>query len=633
MRRRNLLTSLIAITIISLGSLAAVLITGTKPQLGLDLQGGASVTLSPVGTNYTSAALDQIPKIYRQRINSLGVAETEVNRQGNHIVVNLPGVKNKDEAIKQIATTGKVVFRPALKAYSALQQFGAPISPCTNTSAPQVPPTTNPSTAPASTADSAAPTSDSAGPTSASAGSDTAAPATSADTAATTVTSASAATVGSSPSSSPGASRTPHAFVDSLPTATSLATPTTAPSVIAPSPTAPASTTPGSVTTPGSTPDTGASTPDTVATTTADTAVTTTTEPYTGPSTTTAPIPPVFLTSTQADDPTQQVYLAENPKGDSKCTVFYQLGPAFAYGEKAISGAAATIVNGQWAVELTLKDGANGLGAWNQASAQCFDKVAACAEGGMAIVLDHQVISAPGPRTRTFDGTGVEITGNFSRKEAENLAQILAYGASPVEMKIDTTQQVSATLGKNSLRAAILAGLIGIGLVMVFMLLYYRSLALIVLAGIAVSGALLWAIIALFSRQNGLRLSLSGITGIIVSVGVTVDSYVVFFERLKDEVRGGKTLRSSALRGFRGAWRTILAADVVSLIGAVVLFVFSVGSVRGFAFFLGLSTAVDLVIAYTFTRPAVLLIAQSKRYRSGDVFGVHSGEAYAGGAA
>ena len=116
-------------------------------------------------------------------------------------------------------------------------------------------------------------------------------------------------------------------------------------------------------------------------------------------------------------------------------------------------------------------------------------------------------------------------------------------------------------------------------------------------------------------------------------MGVTVDSYVVFFERLKDEVRGGKTLKSSAFRGFKGAWRTILAADIVSLIGAVVLFWLSVGSVRGFAFFLGLSTAVDLLIAYTFTRPAVLLVAQSQRYRRGDVLGVHSGEAYAGGPA
>jgi preprotein translocase subunit SecD len=329
------------------------------------------------------------------------------------------------------------------------------------------------------------------------------------------------------------------------------------------------------------------------------------------------------------------VVLAENPSGAKTCSTVDQLGPVFAFGEKAISSASAVIdtQTGQWVVSLTLKDGANGIDAWNTAAGQCFAKADTCKQGGMAIIIDHQVISAPVPSISVFTTTGVQITGSFSESRAKALARTLAYGATPVEMKIDTTEQVSATLGKNSLHAAIIAGIIGIGLVMIFMLLYYRSLAVIVLGGIVVSGALLWAIIAVFSRQNGLRLSLSGITGIIVSVGVTVDSYVVFFERLKDEVRGGKTLRSSALRGFRGAWRTILAADIVSLIGAVVLFQFSVGSVRGFAFFLGLSTVVDLLIAYAFTRPAVLLFAQSKRYRGGDVLGVHSGEAYAGGAA
>ena len=626
MRRRNLLISLIVITVIAFGSLTAVLATGTTPELGLDLQGGASVTLSPVGSNYTSAALDQIPELYRQRIDSLGVAEPEVTRQGNHIVVNLPGVKNKDDAIAQISVTGKVVFRPVLAQYNLLNVVGAPVSPCINTAAPTpAPATTTPAGGPTSVADTAAGStpvstgSSTAGPSDSTAGS---APTGTAPTGTATTTATatpSATTPASSPGSAPGAGRQPH-----------IVPVTTLPGQSASSATTTAST--------ASTATTTASSGTTTAGSVGETTAAPTTVPYTGPSTTAAPVAPVspaqILTSTQADDPLKTVFLAENPTAARSCQIVDQLGPAFAYGEKAIGGASAVIdtATGQWVVSLTLKDGADGLGAWNNAAGLCFSKAAACKQGGMAIVLDHQVISAPVPSISVFSNT-LQITGSFSEGRAKDLARILAYGATPVEMKIDTTEQVSATLGKNSLHAAIIAGLIGIALVMVFMLLYYRSLAFIVLAGIVVSGVLLWAIVALFSRQSGLRLSLSGITGIIVSVGVTVDSYVVFFERLKDEVRGGKTLKSSAFRGFKGAWRTILAADIVSLIGAVVLFWLSVGSVRGFAFFLGLSTAVDLLIAYTFTRPAVLLVAQSKRYRRGDVLGVHSGEAYAGGSA
>jgi preprotein translocase subunit SecD len=159
------------------------------------------------------------------------------------------------------------------------------------------------------------------------------------------------------------------------------------------------------------------------------------------------------------------------------------------------------------------------------------------------------------------------------------------------------------------------------------MMLYYRTLALVCVAGVFVSGAIIWSVIAVLSRTHGLALTLAGVTGVIVSVGVTIDSYVVFFERLKDEVRTGRTLRSSAARGFHSAWRTILAADIVSLLCAVVLYQLSIGSVRGFAFFLGLSTACDLAVAYFFTRPAVLLAAQSDRFARGRVLGVRRGEA------
>jgi preprotein translocase subunit SecD len=154
------------------------------------------------------------------------------------------------------------------------------------------------------------------------------------------------------------------------------------------------------------------------------------------------------------------------------------------------------------------------------------------------------------------------------------------------------------------------------------MVLYYKLLGVIVAVGLLVSGALIWTIISFLSKTQGLALSLAGIAGLIVSVGVTVDSYVVFFERLKDEVRAGRSMRNSAQRGFAGAWHTIVVADMVSLIGAAVLWYLTVGSVRGFAFFLGLSTLCDLFVAYFFTRPAVLLMARTDWMSRRKVMGI-----------
>jgi preprotein translocase subunit SecD len=240
------------------------------------------------------------------------------------------------------------------------------------------------------------------------------------------------------------------------------------------------------------------------------------------------------------------------------------------------------------------------------------------------------VQSAPEIQTASFQADQIQISGSFTQAAANDLSLVLRYGALPVKLKAEAVQTVSATLGKDSLRAGIVAGLIGVALVLLFMILYYRSLALVVVAGIVISAAILWA----FISWIGATMTLSGATGIIVSIGVTVDSYVVFFERLKDDIRAGRTLRSSASRGFASAWRTIVAADLVSLLGAGVLYLLTVGSVRGFALFLGISTVIDLLVAYVFTRPAVRLLSQSKFFAGSDALGVHSGEAIvAGGAA
>jgi preprotein translocase subunit SecD len=188
-------------------------------------------------------------------------------------------------------------------------------------------------------------------------------------------------------------------------------------------------------------------------------------------------------------------------------------------------------------------------------------------------------------------------------------------------------QTVSASLGQDSLKAGVVSGIIGLLLVVIFMLVYYRRIGLVVPAGLCVTGALLWSIVSWLGETRGLALTLAGITGIIVSIGVTVDSYVVYFERLKDDVRLGRTLRSSAEKSFKGAYRTILAADGASLIGALLLYWLTVGSVRGFAFFLALSTLLDMFVSFFFTRPAVILLSRRKAFAGTDVLGVHQGEA------
>jgi len=264
-----------------------------------------------------------------------------------------------------------------------------------------------------------------------------------------------------------------------------------------------------------------------------------------------------------------------------------------------------------------------------------FDKLAqANYQKSVAIVLDGVVESAPTINSQSYSGTALINGSNFTQGSAKNLALQLRYGSLPVQFQAQSIQTVSATIGKDSLRAGLLAGAVGLFLVMAYMIFYYRALGLVVVLGLTMSGMLLYAIISQLSQSSGLSLSLAGATGIIVSVGVTTDSYIVYFERLKDEIRSGKTVRSSVERGFSRAYRTIVAADLVSIMAAAVLYLFTVGSVRGFAFFLGLSTILDLITSFFFTRPMVALLGRSRFFTDAPFFGVARGLAAtpAGGA-
>ena len=319
-------------------------------------------------------------------------------------------------------------------------------------------------------------------------------------------------------------------------------------------------------------------------------------------------------------DPTATVVLTDD------AGISYVVGPAQATGDVFENDASADVSSGKWAVVVSLRDGAGGADTWNALTTKCFNRDQTCPTAQVAIVLDGKVISAPVVQEPVFSGGSVQISGDFTQQEARDLAKILEFGAVPVEFEVASVQTVSPTLGSDSLRAAIIAGLVGIGLVLLFFFAYYRLLPVVMLLGLAVSGSLIWTVIALLSKTNGLALTLAGVAGIIVSVGVTVDSYVVFFERLKDEVQAGRSLRGSAQRSFQSAFRTILIADGASFIGAVVLWYLTVGAVRGFAFFLGLSTLIDVVVAYYYTRPAVLLLARTKLFGGNRVLGVRHDE-------
>ena len=552
--RRKLLITLIATVLVSISLVAGNLIAGNKPSLGLDLQGGASVTLEPKG-DYDTVALDVAVEIIRARVDSIGVAEPEIIRQGSTVVINLPGVKDQQRALEIVGRTGEVLLRPVLQ--SGMRNNDA----TTTTIAGQT-------TVPGATSSTIA------GATTTVAGATTTVAGATTTVAGATTTVASATT--SQPASSGGLGKTRQPM-----SAATTTTPTTTPTTVAPS------------TTVGST----------------DVGVTTTTVAV-APST---PQQDISMTN----EPSKQAIL------EGRDGLVYFTGPSQADGQVFANDATAQINSGSWVVAVGLRGGASGEDKWNLLAAQCFQKTATCPTGQIAIVLDGVVISAPVVQTANFSGS-VQISGDFKEAEAKDLAKILEFGAVPVRFDSPTAQTVSATLGKDSLNAALISGLVGVLLVLLFLFFYYRRLAIVVLGGLAISGMLQWSAISWLSQRNGLALSLSGVTGIIVSVGVTVDSYVVFFEKLKDDVLGGKTLKNSATRSFNSAWRTIIAADTVSLIGAVVLWFLTVGSVRGFAFFLGLSTLCDIIVAYFFTRPTVILMSRSKWMNGAKMFGVRA---------
>jgi len=534
-----------------------------KPKLGLDLQGGTRITLeasTEAGEDPTPANLQEARGIIDQRVNGSGVAESEVGTQGaNQIVVEIPG-ENRSDLVDAVKATAQLRFRLV-----AAVSSGRPA------------PTGTPSP------------SGSASP---------------------------------SGSGSPSAKATPRGKQSATPKASSGAKPKgralSSGLVAADEPTSPetsgkASTRPRARPSASAAPSAPAGKPAKPAPVT---------QPlrwidnpgevwlkrfsrYTCPSKTDA-APPVVDSKSRplitCDDEGQK-YLLSVPMIEGT-----QLSSA--------QVAAPDQQSVEYRVNLTF-DG-DGRKTFADVTRQIANATSALTQQQkqFAIVLDGRVISAPTVNEPILNGSA-EISGDFTRASATSLANSLKYGALPLKFKVPVQTVEGPTLAADQLKAGLLAGAIGLLLVVVYCLLYYRGLGLVVVASLGVAGVITYAAVLVMSQAVNFTLTLPGIAGLIVAVGITADSFIVYFERIRDEMRGGKSMRVAVEAGWVRARATCLAADAVSLLAAVVLYIFSIGVVKGFAFTLGMSTVIDLVVFFWFTKPMVSWLATFRFFYSG----------------
>lgn len=303
--------------------------------------------------------------------------------------------------------------------------------------------------------------------------------------------------------------------------------------------------------------------------------------------------------------------------GPAPLLVDQQRNPGARLTGEVLDTAAARLQVVEWVVNISFRSGSPGIDDFNALASECASGTDACPPTGtspntgafvgrVAVEIDGIVESAPTVGIANFDRGEVVISGGaMTEQVAKDLALVLRFGSLPVELTSQESRIVSSTLGEDALDAGIVAGIIGLVLVSLYLLAYYRLLGVVAIASLAVSGALLWTMISWLGESQGLALTLAGVTGLIVSIGVSVDSNVVYFEHLKEDVRAGRTVRSAVERAFPIAFSTIVKADVASLIAALVLYFLTVGQVKGFALFLGLATVLDLVATYFFMGPVI----------------------------
>jgi len=561
--RRSLL-GLVLIVVAMVALLAGAHQFGTAgfaPKLGLDLEGGTQMILAPKVTGNQSVSVDQLNQardIIVQRVDANGVSGAEVTTQGGtDIVVSIPGTPT-EETLNAIRRSSQLQFRPVLATAS-----GIPVpTPTATSSAGSTPSPSSSSSA------SASPTG----------------PAVSGRSSSTTASRSKVRTA-----------TTPSPSVTSSPSATPSATPAASPS---PAPTA----TGGGV-------------------------------DATNPSWATAEVQAQFQ-ALQCNDPKALANIVDDPTKalvtcDQNGTTKYILGPVVVSGARISDAIAGYQSNstGQVTstVEIRLTFDSEGASQYSKISTAMMqlpqpsaitDPATPSARNQLAATLDSQVIVAPYFQSAILDGQA-SITGGFTLTEAKSLAQQLKFGALPMSFTLETQQTISPTLGSEQLRYGLLAGLVGLFLVLVYSLFQYRVLGFVTMASILVSAAMTYLSITLLGWSHNYRLDMAGVTGLIVAIGFTADSFIVYFERVRDELREGRSLASAVETGWGRAKRTILAADGVNFLAAVVLYLLASANVRGFAFTLGLTTLLDLLIVFLFTHPTVALLARRPFFRDG----------------
>jgi preprotein translocase subunit SecD len=527
------------------------------PKFGLDLAGGTTVTLSPVlldGKPPPSESIDQAVNIIRARVNGNGIADAQVARANDNIVIQIPGV-GQQEALGLVSTTAELRMRQVLA-----------VAPATNQPAqmPTAAPTPSGSGAPSATASSSA-------------------------------------NSGSSPA--PSASATPAGRALS----SALAAPTASPSASADG---------GK----GGKKDAAKADAKASPTPTAEPSAPADNDPLAGQDT--SGIDPALLTQFRdidctaknrgqgvQDDPNKQI-VACSDDGSAR----YILDKAAVQGTE-VSGATAGTdsTTGEWIVNITFKS--KGASQFADITRQITTLPAP--RNQLANVLDGVVIVAP-TIEEAIPGGSARISGNFTQVSATALADQLKYGALPLKFKQSQVVSVSSTLGQDQLRGGLISGGIGLLVVVLYLLLYYRGLGLVGVASLGVATVVTYSTVVILSHNAGFRLSLAHIIGLVVSIGITADSFIVYFERIRDEIKEGhRTLRSAVEVAWRRARRTILVADAVMFIAAIVLYALAVGDVAGFAFAMGLTTLIDIVVVFLFTKPLMSLAARMRFFAKG----------------
>lgn len=561
---------------------ALVFFTGDKspePKLGIDLQGGTQVTLTPRtpdGGKPSKDSLKQAQQIIESRVNGLGVAGSEVVIDGNNLVITVPG--NDGQQAKSLATTAKLYIRPVVGQPLPVGPDGK-----IQTGGETAPGAEQPGTPPANTPEPAPGAGQQAPTPGASSGTESK-PSTESGTASGTASSGETSGTGESSG-------------------------TTAQNRVFPAP-AQAPTTPAPAPTPS--PESGAPnpalTPQQQAKQEIDAAraLRQSTDPQ------------VQQLAAQQLDCRKPDPLAGNddPKlplvtcsSDGK--EVYLLAPMRIDGQEIKDASSSLNQQSQWAVDLTFKN----ADAWADLTKEYLQKQ-------VAFALDSKVISAPVVQQGPQLGGTTQITGQFNASTAKELANSLKYGSLPLSFEVSEASTVSATLGLASLHAGLIAGAIGLVAVLLYCLLYYRMLGFLAGFSLVASGVAVYGIIVLLGRWINFTLDLAGIAGLIIGIGMTADSFVVFFERIKDEMREGRSFRSAVPRGWARAQRTNLSGKTVSLIASVVLYILAAGQVKGFAFTLGLTTVLDVVVLYLVTSPLMMLASRSPFWAKPSVNGL-----------